>query len=167
MEQFQIHIPRWEQLPQIALYMDQVLLVLGEILSPISTEENPMVTAAMINNYVKMKLTPPPEKKKYTREHLAWFLLICLMKKVFSMQEISALKQRILQQETLQQGYDRFCEELELRMREPDGRDTPGLDPALGAAVRAVVCKLRAEQFLMKKTEETAEKSEENVYISP
>ena len=46
----QIQIPRWEQLPQIALYMDQVLLVLGNILEPISTEESPMVTATMINN---------------------------------------------------------------------------------------------------------------------
>lgn len=156
----QIHIPRWEQLPQIALYMDQVLLVLGEILAPLSTEDNPMVTATMINNYVKMKLTPPPEKKKYTREHLAWFLLICLMKQVFSMQEIAALKARLLEQESLQQGYNRFCAELELRLQEPDGQDTPDCDPALSAAIRAVVCKLRTQQFLAAKPVETAEISQ-------
>lgn len=156
----QIQIPRWEQLPQIALYMDQVLLVLGEILAPLSTEDNPMVTATMINNYVKMKLTPPPEKKKYTREHLAWFLLICLMKQVFSMQEIAALKARLLEQESLQQGYNRFCTELELRLREPDGQDTPDCDPALSAAIRAVVCKLRTQQFLAVKPAETAEISQ-------
>ena len=156
----QIQIPRWEQLPQIALYMDQILLVLGEILAPLSTEDNPMVTATMINNYVKMKLTPPPEKKKYTREHLAWFLLICLMKQVFSMQEIAALKARLLEQESLQQGYNRFCAELELRLQEPDGQDTPDCDPALSAAIRAVVCKLRTQQFLAAKPAETAEISQ-------
>ena len=156
----QIQIPRWEQLPQIALYMDQVLLVLGDILAPISSEDNPMVTATMINNYVKMKLTPPPEKKKYTREHLAWFLLICLMKQVFSMQEIAALKARLLEHETLQQGYNRFCAELELRLWEPDGKDTPDCDPALSAAIRAVVCKLRTQQFLAAKPAETAEISQ-------
>ena len=121
----QIQIPRWEQLPQIALYMDQVLLVLGNILEPISTEESPMVTATMINNYVKMKLTPPPEKKKYSREHLAWFLMICLLKKVLSMQEIAAVKQRLLVSMDMQAAYNRFCDELELRLREPDGPDAP------------------------------------------
>ena len=152
-------IPRWEQLPQIALYMDQVLLVLGETLQPFSADDSPMVTAAMINNYVKMKLTPPPEKKKYTREHLAWFLLICLMKKVFSMQEIAALKERMLQAGGLQDGYNRFCEELELRLQEPDGPETADLDPAMGYAVRAVVCKLQAERFLVKTAENPKEKA--------
>lgn len=158
MEQIRIKMPRWEQLPQIALYMDQVLLVLGGILEPVATEENPMVTATMINNYVKMKLTPPPEKKKYTREHLAWFLLICLLKKVFSMQEIAAIKARMLAAAPLETGYDRFCEELELRLREPDGQDRPDCDPVLADAVRAVVCKLRVEQVLREKPEKTEEK---------
>ena len=146
-----VQIPRWAQLPQIALYMDQVLLVLGGILEPFTAGDSPMVTATMINNYVKMRLTPPPEKKKYTREHLAWFLVICLLKKVLSMQEIAALKQRMLQAMALEDGYDRFCEELELRLRHPDGPDTPACDPVLAAAVRAVVCKLRVEQFLAEK----------------
>ena len=154
----QIQIPRWEQLPQIALYMDQVLLVLGNILEPISTEESPMVTATMINNYVKMKLTPPPEKKKYSREHLAWFLMICLLKKVLSMQEIAAVKQRTLVSMDMQAAYNRFCDELELRLREPDGPDAPNCDPVLAAAVRAVVCKLRVEKFLAENPEKSAEK---------
>ena len=154
----QIQIPRWEQLPQIALYMDQVLLVLGTILEPISTEESPMVTATMINNYVKMKLTPPPEKKKYSREHLAWFLMICLLKKVLSMQEIAAVKQRLLVSMDMQAAYNRFCDELELRLREPDGPDAPDCDPVLAAAVRAVVCKLRVERFLAENPEKAAEK---------
>lgn len=72
---------RWDLLPQIALYMDQVLLVLNQALAPLSVSEEPVVTGTMINNYVKMKLTPPPEKKKYAREHLAMFLMICLLKR--------------------------------------------------------------------------------------
>lgn len=152
-----IQIPRWNQLPQIALYMDQVLLVLGEILAPFAADDAPMVTATMINNYVKMKLTPPPEKKKYSREHLARFLLICLLKKVFSMQEIAALGDRLRAMETLEAGYDRFCRELELRLQAPDGPDTLDCDPALGAAARAVVCKLQVERILTEKPEKTAE----------
>lgn len=153
-----IQIPRWEQLPGIALYMDQVLLVLGGMLEPFAADGTPMVTATMINNYVKMKLTPPPEKKKYSREHLAWFFLICLLKKVLSMQEIAALKQRLEAAMTLEEGYDRFCEELELRLQLPDGPNTKDCDPMLAHAVRSVVCKLRVEQILA----ENSGKSEEN-----
>ena len=149
---------RWEQLPQIALYMDQVLLVLNQALAPLMVSEEPVVTGTMINNYVKMKLTPPPEKKKYTREHLAWFLMICLLKKVLSMQEIAAVKQRLLVSMDMQAAYNRFCDELELRLREPDGPDAPDCDHVLAAAVRAVVCKLRVEKFLAENPEKSAEK---------
>lgn len=153
-----IQIPRWEQLPGIALYMDQILLVLGGMLEPFTADDTPMVTATMINNYVKMKLTPPPEKKKYSREHLAWFFLICLLKKVLSMQEIAALKQRLEETMSPEESYDRFCEELELRLQLPDGPDTKDCEPMLAYAVRSVVCKLRVEQILAEKPE----KSEEN-----
>ena len=105
-----------------------------------------------------MKLTPPPEKKKYSREHLAWFLMICLLKKVLSMQEIAAVKQRLLVSMDMLAAYNRFCDELELRLREPDGPDAPDCDPVLAAAVRAVVCKLRVEKFLAEKAEKSAEK---------
>jgi len=154
----QVRIPRWEQLPQIALYMDQVLLVLGSMLEPFAAGEAP--TATMINNYVKMKLTPPPEKKKYTREHLAWFFQICLLKKVLSMQEIAILKVHLLDNLTAEAAYDRFCRELELRLQQPDGPDTPDCDPALAYAIRSVVCKLRVERILAEKQEKPEEKAQ-------
>ena len=75
----------------LALYMDQVLLVLNTALQPVTVGEAPAVTAAMLNNYVKLKLTAPAEKKKYGRSHVARFLMICLYKRVLSMQEIAAL----------------------------------------------------------------------------
>ena len=52
MEQTGFHLPRWSELPQIALYMDQILLVLGGMLEPFTADDTPMVTATMINNYV-------------------------------------------------------------------------------------------------------------------
>lgn len=138
-------IPRWKQLPGLALYMDQVLLVLGGILQPLSTEDNPMVTATMINNYVKMKLTPPPEKKKYNRAHVAVFLMICLLKKVLSMTEIASLQEQLPDVDVC---YDLFCREMELRLQDPAGADSPECPVVLCAAVRAVACKLLVEQML-------------------
>lgn len=144
----ELQLPRWKQLPEIALYMDQVLLVLGGILEPLTTQEGPMVTSTMINNYVKMKLTPPPEKKKYGREHLAMFLMICLLKKALSMTELAVLKEQLLAENELETVYDRFCAELELRLQMLDGPDSEACPLLLAAAVRGVACKIRVEQLL-------------------
>ena len=149
-----ISIPRWRELPDIALYMDQVLLVLGGTLEPLGVD----VTAAMINNYVKMKLTPPPTKKKYDRSHVACFLMICLLKKVLSMTEIAALKEQLLAEGSLEAGYDLFCTELELRLSSLNGFDGDGCFPLLAAAVRGVACKIKVEELLrVQKCEETTQ----------
>ena len=140
--------PRWEQLPQIALYMDQVLLVLNQSLSPLSVSDAPVVTATMINNYVKMKLVAPPERKKYSREHLARFVMICLLKKVLSMTEIAAVLEKLLAEYTLAEAYDRFCLELETRLRSPEGPAGADCPDFLAAAVRGVACKILVEHLL-------------------
>ena len=138
----------WEQLPQIALYMDQVLLVLNQALAPLSVSDEPVVTGTMINNYVKMKLAAPAIKKKYDREHMARFVMICLLKKVLSMTEIAAILERLLVDRDLAEVYDLFCWELELRLRSMDGPDSEGCPDYLAAAVRAVACKIVLEHML-------------------
>jgi len=143
----QYRFPRWEQLPQIALYMDQVLLVLNQVLDPLSSDGT-AITATMINNYVKMKLAPPAEKKKYDRAHMARFLMICLMKKVLSMAEIAAILDRLLQSDTLEESYDRFCTELERRLEALDGADSADCPAILAAVLRAVACKIHVEKMI-------------------
>lgn len=141
---------RWEQLPQIPLYMDQVLLVLDQALAPLAQADTPLVTAAMINNYVKMKLVSPPEKKKYGRDHLARFAMICLLKKVLSMAEIEVVLHRLLADRPLEEGYDLFCRELELRLASPEGPDSRDCPAELSAAIRAVAGKVELERLLKK-----------------
>ena len=59
--------PRYEHLPNIPLYSDQVIDSLKQYTAPFYSDSSEQaITPTMINNYVKMKLTPPPEKKKYT-----------------------------------------------------------------------------------------------------
>lgn len=146
---------RWDLLPQIALYMDQVLLVLNQVLAPLSVSEEPVVTGTMINNYVKMKLAAPAVKKKYDREHMARFVMICLLKKVLSMTEIADVLDRLLAERDLAEGYELFCRELEIRLRTPDGPDGEGCPDYLAAAVRAVACKILLEHMLRQNQTET------------
>ena len=68
------HLPTWEELPDLELYMDQVVsLVIRYVnLQPHSALKDSILTASAVNNYVRLKLIPPPVKKRYSRIHLAY-----------------------------------------------------------------------------------------------
>ena len=76
-------LPDWESLPELDLYMDQVILLLNRYLFPIVGDEK-YVTANIINNYVRLKVMPPPVKKRYVRTHLAYLMIICTLKQSLS-----------------------------------------------------------------------------------
>lgn len=82
-------LPDWNTLPQLELYMDQVILLLEQYLGRRTGEK--ALTASTINNYVRMKVMPPPVKKKYGRTHLAYLIMICLLKQSLSISSIQRL----------------------------------------------------------------------------
>jgi hypothetical protein len=106
------HCPRYEELPAIELYMDQVIQILSQTITALYGAED-AVTSAMINNYVKHKVIPAPVKKKYGREHICRLLFICILKRVFSLSEINTLL--VWQRNTcdIVLAYNTFCLELE------------------------------------------------------
>jgi DNA-binding transcriptional MerR regulator len=81
-------LPRWEQLPDFELYMDQVISLMQKYLEPYILTEDAL-TPSMINNYVKMEALPAPSKKRYSKEHISRLIIICLMKNQFSIPTIS------------------------------------------------------------------------------
>jgi Domain of unknown function (DUF1836). len=91
-ELLNFHCPRWLELPDIDLYMDQLVSILEKnlvIFEEIWGEK--IITSMMINNYVKQKVVEPPIKKRYNRSHLAYFFVICIMKRVLSISETGDL----------------------------------------------------------------------------
>ncbi|WP_071130922.1 DUF1836 domain-containing protein [Enterococcus timonensis] len=124
-------LPRWEDLPDFELYMDQVVTLVNRFLQPILPEKS-LLTAAMVNNYVKQKLLPPPLKKKYRKEHLAYLLAISALKQVLSLPELKeALTYQISFQEKTE-SYDAFCamleqalQEVAQQMKEPQAAQLP------------------------------------------
>lgn len=111
--EFSIHaLPKWDSLPDLELYMDQVISLLCKSLygGAEQTGAEKQITPAMINNYVKMGLLAPPVKKKYTRSHIAALMMICVLKQALSIQEIKELFTSGITEETLPQVYDYFCE---------------------------------------------------------
>ena len=108
------HLPRWQELPDLDLYMDQVIQLVDQYLMPvIQTEKHPLLTPAMVNNYVKKGLIPAPIKKRYQRKHLAFLIAITLLKQVITIPEV---KSGILFQgkvSGIREAYDLFCDEQE------------------------------------------------------
>ena len=81
--------PKWEEIPSINLYLDQVLIYVNQICPPASPDKEKGLTASMVNNYVKHGYISKPEKKKYQRKQIARLIAITTLKSVFSIQEIA------------------------------------------------------------------------------
>lgn len=112
------HCPRWEEMPDVELYADQVVNYIEKHLSPLDVEgEGHLLTASMINNYVKMKLIPAPVKKRYGVRQLARLIVICSLKRDFSIGELSTMMETVLAHYENALAYNRFCAEMEMTIR--------------------------------------------------
>ena len=100
--------PKWEDIPNIDLYLDQVLLYVNQVCAPISPDKDKGLTASMVNNYVKHGYLTKPDKKKYQRKQIARLIAITTLKSVFSIQEIAQTLNTLQTQASSDQLYDAF-----------------------------------------------------------
>ena len=126
----------WARLPELKLYMDQVLTLLEKELAVASLDgENP-VTSSMINNYVKDGVLPRPDKKKYGREHLAMLYMIAMLKSQLPLPQIAQLSEELAFGENIQPLYDDFLLQQQAALAETVDRiETVGNERAALAAV--------------------------------
>lgn len=54
-------------------------------------EDDKILTKTMINNYAKNDLLPPPEKKKYSKEHVLTLIFIYYFKSILSISDIQSI----------------------------------------------------------------------------
>ena len=155
MERFRM--PLWEELPELELYMDQVVVLLNKYLIGYGTAT---VTPSMINNYVKLKALPAPNKKRYNRIHLAYLLMICSLKYTLSITQIQKIIPVYDNEKDVLDLYRDFAgnykksvgylgEQLKAAMGLYDNN---GFDIIISGAVTSGIIKLFAEE-LIKKTE--------------
>ncbi len=154
-------LPRWAQLPDIELYMDQVVSQLCKYFAPLNTnEEDSGITASMVNNYVKQQLLPAPIKKKYGRIHLAHLVVICMLKQVFSIPETKTMLNKMfanLNEDEIKQEYDNFCTVQENAFKNTanaalksinENEKATNSNAAMQAAVFACASKVMAQALL-------------------
>ena len=82
----------YEELPDLELYMDQVMTYLERQLQIFQTSSlDKQITPSMINNYVKGDVIPSPIQKKYSKEHLAAIEEVCTLKQVLTIAEVKQI----------------------------------------------------------------------------
>ena len=79
----------WEELPDLALYMDQIISYMPRQL--IRFDDGEALTSAMVNNYIKDGLVPRAEGKRYGPVHLGYLTAVCALKKVLPVRDIGVL----------------------------------------------------------------------------
>lgn len=148
-------LPRYQNLPGLALYRDQVLSYVEQVLEPLAAfVDTPVLTGAMINNYVKAGIIPAPEKKHYGRAHIARLLILCLFKQFLSIDAIKRLFQIQRLSYPTETAFDYVAVELEHALQATfAGEGTPA-DTATQVTretlmVRAAVSAFAAKAYLM------------------
>ena len=122
--------------------MDQMVSYIERHLSALDVEqEGHFITASMINNYVKMKLIPAPVKKRYGVRQLARLIVICSLKRDFSISELHAMMDIELAKFENRLIYNVFCDEMERTIHHVFlGESMPQPGPTVEEAiVRAVM----------------------------
>ena len=110
LEEFKL--PSWDEIPNIGLYMEQIIILLKEYLDylPPELKDEQIITAATINNYVRTKIMPEPIKKKYYRIHIAYLVMICTMKQILPIAVISKIIPMNIPEEEVKRIYDRYSD---------------------------------------------------------
>lgn len=116
-------LPYWHELPDLDLYLDQVLLYVNQTTHSSELLEQKSLTASMINNYVKHKQLEKPVKKKYQKQQVARLIALTILKNVFSIQEISQTLHLLLQTDSSETLYNHFVD----CMRNEESDETPDI----------------------------------------
>lgn len=162
-------LPEWDKIPDIGLYMEQVIILLKNYLDylPPELKEEQFITAATINNYVRKKIMPEPVKKKYYRLHIAFLIIICSLKHSLSIPTLQTMIPVDLSEEELHVFYDSYVKRHKIATgyfvrqvreaaamildREPESELTAGSTEEL-ITTAAIVCgfsRLLSEKLLL------------------
>ncbi|MEG2295892.1 MAG: DUF1836 domain-containing protein [Oscillospiraceae bacterium] len=106
-------------LPEIALYMDQIITVFEQKLSENKRyDTDKIITKTMINNYSKDRILNPIKGKKYSKEHIIQMFMIYHLKQVLSMTDIKKIFQNNQQHSVnLEDAYMQY--QLKMQQQQP------------------------------------------------
>ena len=155
-----LHLPRWNELPELDLYMDQVVTLIERYLGLFFIDkQEKMLTKSMVNNYVKLQLIPAPVKKQYSRRHVAFLIAITVLKQIVTIKEVKDGITNLAKVHGEKWAYNYFCEEMEHALvrvcaqargevLNETAESIPYEELPLKMAAQAVACKLVVEKSI-------------------
>ena len=106
----QFRMPRYREIPDVGLYLDQTVKYVNRYLAPLGCME---ITSSMVSNYVKKGYISNPVHKQYDASQIAYLFFISIAKSVLSMENIARLFEMQKRMYTAEIAYDFFCAEIE------------------------------------------------------
>ncbi len=104
-----IHIPTWDELPEIDLYMDQVIIYVESHIVDFVSKDSKFITKSMVNNYVKQNIMPAPVNKKYSKTHLAYLIMICILKQIMPLPDVKKIIEEKVSRSSIEDTFNTFC----------------------------------------------------------
>jgi len=161
----------WDELPDLALYMDQIISYMPRQLINLQGDEQ--VTPAMVNNYIKDGLVPRADGKRYGKQHLGYLTAVCAMKKVLSVKDMRTMLDGVPEWKQPEAIYNYFTKAIDIALNEAADKldvDTPedelpnlALNLGLCSYANQLACQrvLELMQSRQKAEQEQAEKKKE------
>ena len=155
----------WDSLPDLSLYMDQVVGYMTRHLIGCSAEDR--LTSAMVNNYIKDGHLPRAEGKRYAKAHLAYLTQLCALKTVLPVKDAGFLV-NYGDETDVETRYEDFRTVLDAALKDTADRlpadcsreELPAL--ALELALRSYADKLACQRIIATIREEQPESAKKD-----
>lgn len=103
-------LPKYSEIPDVGLFLEQTTKYISQCLEPLGCVT---ITSSMISNYVKMRLIDHPVKRQYSREQIAYLIVLAIAKNVLSLEHLQTLFTLQKRKYTVRRAYEYFCQEFE------------------------------------------------------
>ena len=105
-------LPYWDDIPNVGLYMEQAVGILKEYLDflPPEISGDSPITAAAINNCVRLKLMPGTVNRKYYRVHLAYLVAIFSLRQALGVATVKKIVPTDVSEEEFKAFYDHYVD---------------------------------------------------------
>lgn len=116
------HLPRYDDLPRMGLYLDQVVRYVNAAFPPAMGVK---ITNTMVSSYVKRGLLSRPQQRLYGREQVISLLLIAVGRQILPLDDLHVLFQIQRHAVDLERAYNYFCVQFEITIKQTFGLATP------------------------------------------
>lgn len=153
---------KWEQIPDIDLYMDQVISYMERQHIGFELDEEENLTSAMINNYIKSGIMPRANGKRYNREHIGYLTAICLLKQILSVKDAGVLLEEEVAEGRIEEFYESYIGKVDRELSEVASKLTENMSrEELGHLAMELAISSYAEKLVCKKIVENLKEEAE------